>query len=282
MEQASATLQTAEQALRAAHAESEWFINSVPSILIGTDATGRITRWNLAATEIFGLAASSVLGKSLQECGVHWSAPDSVKEIDSWRQIRKGGRHSELRFEKRGTQHVLGLTVTRITFATQQSGGLLITRADITERLQLKMQVRQAQKLEAVGQLAAGIAHEINTPTQYVLDNTTYLKESWQCVSAVLRVAKRIDREAQNGVASPEALSRLHHLLTQEPLDSLLEEIPKAIEQSLGRPAGGGHRALDERFFASRRGRKNGSEPKSGDRDDPDDHAERMEARGRY
>ena len=54
----------AQEALQDAHAESELFINSVPSILIGTDAEGRINRWNLAATQTFALPASAVFGKA--------------------------------------------------------------------------------------------------------------------------------------------------------------------------------------------------------------------------
>ena len=51
---------------------------------------------------------------------------------------------------------------------------------DITERRLLRDQLLQAQKLESVGQLAAGIAHEINTPTQYIGDNVRFLKDAFQ------------------------------------------------------------------------------------------------------
>jgi signal transduction histidine kinase len=51
---------------------------------------------------------------------------------------------------------------------------------DITNRKQLESELGQARKLEAVGQLAAGIAHEINTPTQYVGDGVHFLKEAWE------------------------------------------------------------------------------------------------------
>jgi two-component system NtrC family sensor kinase len=53
------------------------------------------------------------------------------------------------------------------------------TVEDITEHKILESQSRHSQKLESIGQLAAGIAHEINTPTQYVSDNTRFLQNSF-------------------------------------------------------------------------------------------------------
>jgi PAS domain S-box-containing protein len=223
----------AEDALRAAHAESELFINSVPSILIGTDAEGRINRWNLASANTFALSASAVRGKSLKDCGIRWTSANAEAEIDSWFQIRKGGRQSDLLFEKEGEQHFLGLSVNRVTFANERSVGLLITGADVTERRHLEQQLRQAQKLEAIGQLAAGIAHEINTPTQYVGDNTTFLKQSWSAVSDLARAARRVGEESSNGGVSEEAALALQRSIQEADLDYLLEEIPKALDQSL-------------------------------------------------
>ena len=61
--------------LARARGESEMFINCVPSILIGTDRQGRITRWNAAAARVFGLAEAEVLNKPLGDCGVKWHGP---------------------------------------------------------------------------------------------------------------------------------------------------------------------------------------------------------------
>lgn len=67
---------------------------------------------------------------------------------------------------------------------------------DITEQVKLEHDIAQSQKLESIGQLAAGIAHEINTPTQFVGDNTMFLNESFIDVLHVLRQSGSACRRA--------------------------------------------------------------------------------------
>jgi PAS domain S-box-containing protein len=104
---------------------------------------------------------------------------------------------------------------------------------DITERNLLREQLYQAQKLESVGQLAAGIAHEINTPTQYIGDNVRFLKDAFVDLNILLTSYGRL-----LSAAKEEKLSRedIEHVVTEvERADAgyLLAEIPKAIDQTL-------------------------------------------------
>ena len=191
------------RAVEAAKSESEWFINSVPSILIGTNHEGKIIRWNFEALETFGLTESEVVGKTLKNCGVKWVQEQTFTEIDSWTTRKYPHKAANLCFEKQGETRFLGVTIDQLRLADDRAGGLLITGTDITRRLLLEGQLRQAQKLEGIGQLAAGIAHEINTPTQYVGDNAAFIKESWGGLDELLRTVQSIAEQAKGGEPLP-------------------------------------------------------------------------------
>jgi len=118
-----------------------------------------------------------------------------------------------------------------------RTGELRRTLADlekeIGENKRLQGKLLQSQKLESIGQLAAGIAHEINTPTQYVSDNTRFLQDEF---ASVLRVVDEYeDMLSRNDGDMPRAarVERIRALREELDFDFLREEVPQAISQSL-------------------------------------------------
>ena len=91
----------------------------------------------------------------------------------------------------------------------------------------------QAQKLESIGHLAAGIAHEINTPIQYVSDNLRFLEVSFGKLDEMLSAYDRLLGPIESGPACPAAVSGIHALAVATRLSYLRSEIPQSIEDSL-------------------------------------------------
>jgi signal transduction histidine kinase len=104
---------------------------------------------------------------------------------------------------------------------------------DITERNHLREQLLQAQKLESVGQLAAGIAHEINTPTQYIGDNVRFLKDAFLDLKGLLDNYDKLLSAAKDNTLCRKAIQEVAAAVKGVDADYLLDEIPKAIEQTL-------------------------------------------------
>jgi signal transduction histidine kinase len=84
-----------------------------------------------------------------------------------------------------------------------------------------------------MGQLAAGIAHEINTPTQYVGDNTRFLQEGFSGMMEILESYRRLEELVRKGEGLDDALEEVRSRADSLDLDFLTEEIPASLRQSL-------------------------------------------------
>jgi signal transduction histidine kinase len=108
---------------------------------------------------------------------------------------------------------------------------------DLSERKALEVELFAARKFEALGQLSAGVAHELNTPVQFITDNLRFLQERCEELASLIAMMRPAFADDPVEVDGAEVRARIEEV----DLDYVLGEIPVAIEQSLdgaGRVAG--------------------------------------------
>ncbi len=158
--------------LRSAHTELDELLRAISSILIGIDLSGAVCRWNQAAENILEVATEDAIGEMFLELPINWNSFDDIEKIAN--SVDCSSRMEATFQDASGRNRILGFSAYPVG-APGEPKGMLLLGAELTAHKVVEHQLQQAQKLEAVGQLAAGVAHEINTPMQYLGDNLDFL-----------------------------------------------------------------------------------------------------------
>ncbi len=220
--------------VRKAHREKEQLIKSIPSILIGVTPDGLVSQWNPVSERIFGIRALEILGRPFSRCGIEWDWSRVNEAVADCLNAKILISREKVRFTGNdGKEGFLGLTFTPVASDEADRLGFLVLGADITSRIMLELQLDQARKLEAIGQLAAGIAHEINTPTQYIGDNIRFFQDAFNDMKPLFEHYRALpDRLLAEGV-SKIIIEEMKENIVNGDMDYLLTEIPQALEQTL-------------------------------------------------
>lgn len=206
-------------------------ISALADALLVLDDEGVITTYNVSAQRLFGGQHSPMEGKSVLELIPELGSFEALKNWDSSGLVHgKSGLSLQFAIQIPDAPTEYFEAVFSKLFFDEELHYVALVR-DITARMQMEQQLRQAQKLESIGQLAAGIAHEINTPTQYVSDNMSFLKKAVGHVLQAIEMYRQI-AATHTDEAGKERIEELEAMLKKAKFEYIKEEIPKSIEQS--------------------------------------------------
>lgn len=207
--------------------ELNTILDNAASAIVTINKTGTILSFNRAAEQIFGYTLDEIIGKNVN-ClmpGAISAKHDNYlsRYLETKQPIIIGKRREMEAQRKNGETFPILLRVNPM----ELDGELYFSGVidDFSETKMLQAQLGQAQKLEAIGQLASGVAHEINTPIQYIGDNLSSLKDNFADLIAY--------QKALHDLADETLEQRLLDLEDRFDLAFILEDSPKAIRQSL-------------------------------------------------
>jgi PAS domain S-box-containing protein len=213
-------------------------LDSASEGIYGLDLNGRITFINKSAASMFHCAPADVLGKNSHELFHHThfdGTPYPARDCPATQVLADGqGRHvdDEYFWRTDGSSFAVDYSVHPVIKAGKITGAV-VGFNDVTDRKRMEIEFRHAQKLESVGALAAGIAHEINTPIQFVGDNTRFLQDAYRDGMQLIGKFEAVCQEASAGAVRAELLEEVKEVRRRIDWNYLRDEIPKALDQML-------------------------------------------------
>jgi PAS domain S-box-containing protein len=196
------------------------------------DLEMRITSLNRMAEEMAGYRREEAVGTNLRQLVVaeKWKATElAMGQLVAGRPPAKF--ETEIR-SKDGRRMTLEVN-PRLICRDGEAVGIQAMAHDITGRDVAEMELRQAQKLESVGRLASGIAHEINTPMQFVGDNVRFLQDCFGQLLEVIGKLHQLCHPSQDKFSSTDLYAEIGRLDANLDSGYLLKEIPEALSQTL-------------------------------------------------
>jgi len=231
----------AEEELKLYRQQLELALKAGHSGSFDRDIKNDVDVWSPELAALYGLAVSEFGGTSASWDCLVLPEDREIARAAVQEALRTGEYRAEWRIRRQNDGEVRWLAAQGKVFygGDGQPSRLLGVNVDITERKRAEEALRQsqsqllmAQKLESIGQLAAGIAHEINTPIQYIGDNATFLAEAFRDLLRFLEPHTEL-ADALRNPARADFVTALEQSVPNVDVNYLRAEIPKATEQLL-------------------------------------------------
>jgi PAS domain S-box-containing protein len=215
-------------------------LEAAANAIVITNNKGVIQWANAAFTTFTGYSVAEVTGNtpSRLKSGYH----DQAFYHNLWETVLAGQvwRGEMVNRRKDGSLYTEEMTITPLKDNAGEVTHFIAVKQDITERKkveaerqQFEIQLRQAQKMESIGSLAAGIAHEINTPIQFVLNNVVFLRNAFSSLSELHERYYALLARLDAGTLGQERAADIEDAAETDKIKYFTSEIPLAIQQSI-------------------------------------------------
>jgi PAS domain S-box-containing protein len=231
----------AQETLRENERMARNIVETALDAFVQTDESDAILNWNPEAERIFGWPREQVLGKKLIDLVVKEADKDDMRERrdlllqSGYQDVMR--RRRELWVQRRdGTEFKAELSVT----ALKTSGGMVFNAffRDLTDKIAAEERIRQAEKMEAVGQLTGGIAHDFNNILTVITGTIEILAQAVAKEPQLAAITKMIDEAAARGADLTQhllAFARKQPLQPREiDINALVVDTAKLLRPTLG------------------------------------------------
>lgn len=228
----------AEEALAESEAQLRQIVSESPSAIVSATTEGVVIEWNPAAEEIFGWTRDEVMGQAIPT--VPEGDFEAVRDHFSDR-LRSGEsvRNATARAKRKdGTVIDIEFSMAPLTGPDGELGAVIAVVEDVSERLRLEEDLRQAQKMNAIGRLAGGVAHDFNNVLTAILGHVEFLLEDPADVGEVRDGAVAIRDAADRAASLTEQLLMFSRHRSPAPEVFDLNEVVASMHSMLERLIG--------------------------------------------
>jgi hypothetical protein len=199
---------------------SDNVIESLSAGILVLDLSGQVVRWNRALEQLYQLPREEALGRPLEQI-----FPASFRDLLEssmgerwWASAEASGVHKLNLENLGGEKKVVKLQVAPFVSEGGETQGTILIFEDITERVEMEEQLQLREKMASLGLLAAGVAHEVNTPLTGISSFTQMLREQTEGDDPRVRLLEKIERQTER---ASKIVNNLLHFARQGSSDFL-------------------------------------------------------------